>query len=73
MPTQGFNVKSLVQNSFKLNVWDIGGQSILVRCLCVTLTYLTEISFSIVVTKARKLFDHTGEITTIKQMPSSTL
>mmetsp|Transcript_11946 Transcript_11946/g.22132 ORF Transcript_11946/g.22132 Transcript_11946/m.22132 type:complete len:184 (+) Transcript_11946:114-665(+) len=26
MPTQGFNVKSLVQNSFKLNVWDIGGQ-----------------------------------------------
>ena len=26
MPTQGFNVKSLVQNDFKLNVWDIGGQ-----------------------------------------------
>ena len=26
MPTQGFNVKSLVQNNFKLNVWDIGGQ-----------------------------------------------
>ena len=24
MPTQGFNVKTLVQNSFKLNVWDIG-------------------------------------------------
>lgn len=23
-PTQGFNVKTLVQNSFKLNVWDIG-------------------------------------------------
>jgi len=23
-PTQGFNVKSLVQNRFKLNVWDIG-------------------------------------------------
>jgi len=26
MPTQGFNVKSLVQEGFKLNVWDIGGQ-----------------------------------------------
>ena len=26
MPTQGFNVKSLEQNSIKLNVWDIGGQ-----------------------------------------------
>ncbi len=24
-PTQGFNVKSLVQEGFKLNVWDIGG------------------------------------------------
>jgi ADP-ribosylation factor-like protein 3 len=26
-PTQGFNVKSIVRESFKLNVWDIGGQS----------------------------------------------
>merc|ERR1712037_190974 len=26
MPTQGFNIKSLVQDGFKLNVWDIGGQ-----------------------------------------------
>jgi ADP-ribosylation factor-like protein 3 len=26
MPTQGFNVKTLVNNSFKLNMWDIGGQ-----------------------------------------------
>jgi ADP-ribosylation factor-like protein 3 len=25
-PTQGFNVKSIVKDSFKLNVWDIGGQ-----------------------------------------------
>jgi small GTP-binding protein len=25
-PTQGFNVKTLVRDSFKLNVWDIGGQ-----------------------------------------------
>merc|ERR1719222_1812698 len=26
MPTQGFNIKSLVKDGFKLNVWDIGGQ-----------------------------------------------
>jgi ADP-ribosylation factor-like protein 3 len=26
-PTQGFNVKSIVRESFKLNVWDIGGQA----------------------------------------------
>ncbi|KAF4758480.1 ADP-ribosylation factor protein 3, partial [Perkinsus olseni] len=26
MPTQGFNIKSLVRDGFKLNVWDIGGQ-----------------------------------------------
>ena len=25
MPTQGFNIKSLTQDGFKLNVWDIGG------------------------------------------------
>lgn len=25
MPTQGFNIKSLQHNGFKLNVWDIGG------------------------------------------------
>merc|ERR1719331_1823078 len=26
MPTQGFNIKSLITEGFKLNVWDIGGQ-----------------------------------------------
>lgn len=25
MPTQGFNIKALSQDGFKLNVWDIGG------------------------------------------------
>ena len=29
MPTQGFNIKSLVQDGFKLNVWDIGGMYIM--------------------------------------------
>ena len=26
MPTQGFNIKTLAHEGFKLNVWDIGGQ-----------------------------------------------
>lgn len=26
MPTQGFNIKSVTQGGFKLNVWDVGGQ-----------------------------------------------
>lgn len=25
MPTQGFNIKSLQKDGFKLNVWDVGG------------------------------------------------
>lgn len=25
MPTQGFNIKSLMHGEFKLNMWDIGG------------------------------------------------
>lgn len=28
MPTQGFNIKSLMHDGFKLNVWDIGGSFI---------------------------------------------
>lgn len=26
MPTQGFNIKSLLHDGFKLNAWDLGGQ-----------------------------------------------
>lgn len=26
MPTQGFNIKSVMKDGFKLNVWDVGGQ-----------------------------------------------
>jgi len=28
MPTQGFNIKSLMHDGFKLNVWDIGGKAL---------------------------------------------
>jgi ADP-ribosylation factor-like protein 3 len=33
MPTQGFNIKSLSQDNFKLNVWDIGGQKAIRPCM----------------------------------------
>lgn len=26
MPTQGFNIKTVLHNGYRLNVWDIGGQ-----------------------------------------------
>ncbi|MCL4113148.1 UNVERIFIED_CONTAM: hypothetical protein GTU68_016601 [Idotea baltica] len=28
-PTQGFNIKNLVYENFKLAIWDIGGQTVL--------------------------------------------
>ena len=27
-PTQGFNIKSINDSGFKINVWDIGGQKV---------------------------------------------
>jgi hypothetical protein len=32
MPTQGFNIKSLMHDGFKLNVWDIGGTFVMLFC-----------------------------------------
>ncbi|KAL0210644.1 hypothetical protein RCL1_005080 [Eukaryota sp. TZLM3-RCL] len=29
MPTQGFNIKSISKDNFKLNMWDIGGQKVI--------------------------------------------
>lgn len=37
MPTQGFNIKSLQQEGFKLNVWDIGS----LLCLLATSIFLS--------------------------------
>ena len=34
MPTQGFNIKSVLHEGFKLNVWDIGGARLLSQQLC---------------------------------------
>jgi ADP-ribosylation factor-like protein 3 len=29
LPTQGFNIKSVTTNGYKLNVWDLGGQRVI--------------------------------------------
>ena len=39
MPTQGFNIKSLMHVGFKLNVWDIGGEESKTRLIPVPLWY----------------------------------
>ena len=38
-PTQGFNIKSIAQSGFKLNMWDIGGMFMktLQKCVCFVL------------------------------------
>jgi GTPase SAR1 family protein len=34
MPTQGFNIKSVCHDGFKLNVWDIGGnRALMIMCV----------------------------------------
>jgi hypothetical protein len=37
MPTQGFNIKSLSKDGFKMNVWDVGGQKSIREYWSVTL------------------------------------
>ena len=64
MPTQGFNVKSLMHAGFKLNVWDIGGGYLLktvvllnIICTVIPMQY-----------QARSPFGRTGETTSTRQM-----
>lgn len=48
MPTQGFNIKSLVHEGFKLNVWDVGGECLCARAqLAVTSSCLFEFVFAL--------------------------
>ena len=52
MPTQGFNIKSLVHDGFKLNVWDVGGEKLQFRsrltgkglCVCARHTTCRDIA-----------------------------
>ena len=60
MPTQGFNIKSLMHDGFKLNVWDIGG---------LDMTFQTTIAINMGVNyQDRNLSALTGEIILIRLM-----
>lgn len=66
MPTQGFNVKSLVQDSFKLNVWDIG-EHLFPLSTAAALSSSHAFSWDLNAQVAKRLSDLTGGTTTTKQ------
>uniref|UniRef100_H2Z964 ADP-ribosylation factor-like protein 3 n=1 Tax=Ciona savignyi TaxID=51511 RepID=H2Z964_CIOSA len=58
-PTQGFNIKSVHTQGFKLNVWDIGGQR-RIRPYWRNYFENTDILIYVVDSTDRKRFDETG-------------
>jgi len=60
MPTQGFNIKSLSKEGFKLNVWDIGGQKS-IRPYWRNYFENTDALVYVVDSADRKRMDETGE------------
>jgi len=64
-PTQGFNIKSVVQDGFKLNVWDIGGQ----QCIRPYWTIYFEASDALVYvvdsSDTKRLEESSAELTTL--------
>lgn len=66
MPTQGFNIKSLMHDGFKLNVWDIGGNV----GSFVSKNQLPQLTHRQCTTtlQDRSLFAPTGETITIRLM-----
>ncbi|CAG9460939.1 unnamed protein product [Pedinophyceae sp. YPF-701] len=59
-PTQGFNVKSLLHEGFKLNVWDIGGQKT-IRPYWRNYFEQTDALVYVIDSSDRKRLDETGE------------
>ena len=64
MPTQGFNIKSLMHDGFKLNVWDIGGNTLHLGIM--KLATATDTSPNVPNLQDRSLFALTGETTTTR-------
>lgn len=58
-PTQGFNIKSVVSEGFKLNVWDIGGQR-KIRPYWRNYFENTDILIYVIDSADRKRFEETG-------------
>ncbi|CAF1092340.1 unnamed protein product [Brachionus calyciflorus] len=59
-PTQGFNIKSVQSEGFKLNVWDIGGQR-KIRPYWRNYFENTDVLIYVIDSADRKRFDETGE------------
>uniref|UniRef100_A0A9J2P823 ADP-ribosylation factor-like protein 3 n=1 Tax=Ascaris lumbricoides TaxID=6252 RepID=A0A9J2P823_ASCLU len=58
-PTQGFNIKSVVSDDVKLNVWDIGGQR-KIRPYWKNYFENTDVLIYVIDSSDRKRFDETG-------------
>ncbi|KAL1284494.1 ADP-ribosylation factor-like protein [Trichinella pseudospiralis] len=58
-PTQGFNIKSVVSDGFKLNVWDIGGQR-KIRPYWKNYFENADILIYVIDSSDRRRFDETG-------------
>ncbi|VDN56316.1 unnamed protein product [Dracunculus medinensis] len=56
-PTQGFNIKSVVSDEIKLNVWDIGGQR---KIRPYWKNYFENTDIYVIDSSDRKRFDETG-------------
>ncbi|KAL0965463.1 hypothetical protein UPYG_G00281560 [Umbra pygmaea] len=59
-PTQGFNIKSVQSQGFKLNVWDIGGQR-KIRPYWRNYFENTDILIYVIDSSDRKRFEETGQ------------
>ncbi|XP_029425516.1 ADP-ribosylation factor-like protein 3 isoform X1 [Nannospalax galili] len=59
-PTQGFNIKSVQSQGFKLNVWDIGGQR-KIRPYWRSYFENTDILIYVIDSADRKRFEETGQ------------
>ncbi|CAH8511543.1 unnamed protein product [Schistosoma mattheei] len=59
-PTQGFNIKSVQSQGFKLNVWDIGGQR-KIRPYWKNYFENTDILIYVIDSSDKKRFEETGE------------
>uniref|UniRef100_A0A5F8A023 ARF like GTPase 3 n=1 Tax=Macaca mulatta TaxID=9544 RepID=A0A5F8A023_MACMU len=60
-PTQGFNIKSVQSQGFKLNVWDIGGQR-KIRPYWRNYFENTDILIYVIDSADRKRFEETGQV-----------
>lgn len=59
-PTQGFNIKTVQNSGFRLNVWDIGGQR-KIRPYWKNYFENTDVLIYVIDSADRKRFDETGE------------